>query len=49
MSPEPIPYAINAKTNASVPLAQVTACLAPVYCSSFSSSSFTSGPIIYFP
>ena len=35
--------------SASVPLAQVTACLTPTYSASCCSNSCTSGPIIYLP
>ena len=39
--------AMNAISSASVPLATVMQCFAPVKVASFSSSSFTSGPRMY--
>ena len=43
-SPGPMPRARNGSTSASVPLAQVTACLAPEKAASSASNARTSGP-----
>ena len=48
-SPGPTPSAIRLISKASVPLAQVMQCLAPVKAASLSSSSLTSGPMMYWP
>ena len=44
-SPLPAPIAINTMTSASVPLAQLTTCLAPQNSASAFSSAVTSGPL----
>src|SRR6185369_7378194 len=48
-SPGLIPSAISAISRASVPEATARQCLAPVYAARRSSSSFTSGPMMYCP
>src|SRR6266852_6278252 len=45
-SPRPTPLAISTINSASVPLAQVTTCLAPLKAASAASSSVTSGPLM---
>src|SRR5467141_1428790 len=45
-SPRPTPFAISTISSASVPLAQVTTCLAPLYTASSASSCATSGPLM---
>src|ERR1700674_747552 len=45
-SPRPTPFAISTISSASVPLAQVTTCLAPLKTASSASSCATSGPLI---
>src|SRR3569832_42947 len=45
-SPGPTPLAISTMINASVPLAQVTTCLAPQNAASAASSAATSGPLM---
>src|ERR1700733_5433850 len=45
-SPRPTPLAISTMTSASVPLAQVTTCLAPQKAASAASSAVTSGPLM---
>src|SRR4051794_13129819 len=45
-SPGPTPAAINTISSASVPLAQVTTCLAPLNAASSASSCATSGPLM---
>src|SRR5262245_22119497 len=46
-SPGPISIARSTSTRASVPLAQVTTCLAPQNAASSVSKAFTSGPSMY--
>src|SRR6266478_4915703 len=45
-SPRPTPLAINTISSASVPLAQLTTCLAPLKAASAASSCVTSGPLM---
>src|SRR6516225_1942637 len=45
-SPGPTPFAISTINSASVPLAQVTTCLAPQKAPSAASSWLTSGPLM---
>ena len=45
-SPGPRPFAIKTISNASVPLAQLTTCFAPLKAASSASSSVTSGPLM---